>query len=154
MNEILQFVLASLVIFSFGLGMILLSYLTVKERNYIKKYGVEVIGEIVGERAFYNFGYDKGLGRETTSYYITCKYIVGNNEEITKEFTDVSYKKKHRLKKPIGSKIKILYLPESPYRSIVKSAVLDGFLILFRILGICLFVLSAFVLYNGLIILK
>ena len=154
MSEILQFVLASSVIFLFGLGMIFLSYLTVKERNYIKKYGVEVVGEIVGERAFYDLGYDKGLGREKKSYYITCKYIVFGNEEIIKEFTDVSYRKKHRLKKPIGSKIKILYLPESPYRAIVKSAVLDEFLILLRILGICLFALSAFVLYNGLMMYK
>lgn len=154
MNEILQFVLASLVIFLFGLGLIFLSYLSVKERNYIKKYGVEVMGEIIGERAFYDLGYDKGFGREKTSYYITCKYVIIGNEEITKEFTDVSYRRKHRLKHPIGSKIKIIYLPESPYRSIIKSAVLDEFLILFRVLGICLFILSAFVLYNGLLMFK
>ena len=154
MGGFLQFVLASIVIFLFGLGMIFLSYLTVKERNYIKKYGIEVIGEIIGERSFYDLGYDKGLGREKTSYYITCKYAVIGNEVITKEFTDVSYRKKHRLKHPIGSKIKIIYLPESPYRAIVKSVVLDEFLILLRVLGICLFLLSAFVLYNGILMLK
>ena len=37
MDEIFQFVLASFVIFAFGLGIILLVHFTTKRRRYIKK---------------------------------------------------------------------------------------------------------------------
>jgi len=149
MDEIFQFILASLVIFVFGLGMILLVYFTTRKRRYIKKNGIEVDGEIVGSRAFYNPNQYNDIRYENTSYYISCKYITKNNEEIKKEFKDVSYRKGYIQAHPIGSKIKIIYLPEKPHESIVKSSSLSLGLVFMQIIGIGLFGLSAFVLYNG-----
>ena len=127
MNEDLQLLLAALVFLAFGLGLILLVHFTGKKRKYIKKYGIETDGEIINYRAFYCLGSKTELGRDTTAYFITCKYITINNEEITKEFRDVSYRKHYTTKHPIGSKIKIIYLPEAAEQSIVKPDLLDKF---------------------------
>ena len=147
MNEELKTLLAALVFLAFGLGSILLVNFTTKKRRYIKKYGIKTEGEIINYRAFYNPGNETEMGRNTTSYYITCKYITKNNEEITKEFLDVSYHKYYTLKHPIGSKIKIIYLPEAAEQSILKTNLLDFGLFFMKLTGYGLIGLCALFLY-------
>ena len=151
MNKDLQLLLAALVFLVFGLGLILLVHFTTKKRKYIKKYGIETDGEIINYRAFYNHGSETEMGRSTTSYHITCNYITKNNKEITKEFLDISYRKHFTLKHPIGSKIKIIYLPEAEEQSIVKDNSLDFGLFFIKLTGFGLIGLFALFIYYWII---
>ena len=150
MDEIFKFVLAALAIFAFGIGMLLLVYFTTKKRRYIKKYGIKVDAEIIGHRSFYNPVYNNNGDRiNSVSYYISCKYITKNNEEITKEYRDVSFGKLYVRRHPIGSKIKISYLPEEPRQSIIMNSSLQIGFIIMEIIGFALLGFSLFVLYSG-----
>lgn len=138
-NRGVEFLLASLVVFIFGMAMLLLGSLSGKKRRDILRNGVEVTGTVAS--------IDKCFDDNRYQYRIT--YQTKKGETITgrwDEFHSIPYCRKH----PVGSTYQIVYLPQRPTRFVVKeSSGLNAGFVFMSFVGVSLIVFSLFILFSA-----
>lgn len=139
MSEGIQFCLAALVVFAFGIGMLMLGWISWKKRYLILRYGKEAVATVVAINKCF----------DGNRYQLRLSYTTQDGKNVVRNWNEnhtFSYCKKH----PIGSKMRVMYLQDKAEKFVVKdSHELNAGLIFMSIVGAGLIVFSIFIICSA-----